>query len=122
MLLTGFKDKFSVVAGLNLTRFNATKLPLVWLAFFSFIDFPLSIAPISPVPHMLFGIVVGYLYSFAAFRFARIKKICENRCFRFGLVPQELTRRREPIIHELIHPGEMFVYIVISVLQGGKMV
>jgi len=103
-----YQDKFSVVAGLNLTRFNARKLPLVWLAFFSFIDYPLSIAPISPVPHMLFGIVVGYLYSLAA--------------FRFGLVPEQLTRRREPIIHELIHPGEMFVYIVISVLQGGKMV
>ena len=67
--LTGSYDKFCVVAGLNLTRFNATKLPLVWLAFFSFIDYPLSIAPISPVPHMLFGIVVGYLYAFAAFRY-----------------------------------------------------
>lgn len=99
-----YHDEISVIGGLDISRFKATKLPIVWLAFLSFIDYPITISPVSPLPHMIFGIVLGYLYS--------------TLCFMFGMVPEDLTRRRKPIPYELIGPKEFFIYFIMSIVLG----
>merc|ERR1712048_347752 len=101
-----YLDNFSCLAGMDLSRFKASSLPYVWVAVFSFLDYPFSFSVHTALHFQLFGIFMGQIYVYLA--------------RRNGWIPSYWLERRQGDLHEFIPPAEMFIYLVLALLKGGS--
>ena len=58
-----YLDTFSCVGGMDLSRFRAKFLPIVWISVFAFLDYPISMTTHTSVHFQLFGFFLGKMYG-----------------------------------------------------------
>ena len=102
-----YLDNFTCIAGMDLSRFQARSLPLVWMSVFAFLDYPASMSiNTTSLHYQLFGYLIGKVYGYLA--------------WKNDWISNDWKERRYGNLHEFIPPAEMFIYLVIALLRGGS--